>query len=51
MGLFSVVKKVSPTVYSSLLIFRSLGVLVMARDLIKGGIKDAVKEKDPMPIL
>ena len=47
MGLFSVVKKVSPTVYSSLLIFRSLGVLVMARDLIKGGIKDAVKEKRP----
>ena len=47
MGLFSVVKKVSPSVYSSLLIFRSLGVLVMARDLIKGGIKDAVKEKRP----
>ena len=47
MGVFSVIRKVNPTLYSSLLIFRSLGVLVMARDLLKGGIKDAVKERRP----
>lgn len=46
-GLFSLIRRVNPTLYSSLLILRSLGVMVMALDLMKSGIKDAIKDKRP----
>ena len=44
---FEVIKRVSPTLYTSTKLLRSVGVLFMASDLIKNGIKEAIKEKRP----
>lgn len=46
-ALFSILKRVSPTLYASTSLLRSAGVLFMASNLIKEGLFGAFKEKRP----
>lgn len=45
--LFEIIKSINPTLFTSATVIRSLIVLYMAKDLIKSGLNEAIKEKRP----